>query len=38
MFEKGGAYAVRNKHFGLFDPIRPAGIAKDLKGGIIRRD
>jgi hypothetical protein len=36
MVEKGGAHPIRKKDFRLFDPIRRAGEAEDLKGRIIR--
>jgi hypothetical protein len=35
MVEEGGADPVRKKDLGLLDPIRPAGEAEDLKGGIV---
>src|ERR1017187_8747832 len=36
MVDEGGADPVREKDLGLLDPIRPAGEAEDLKGGIVR--
>jgi hypothetical protein len=36
MIDEGGTYPIREKDFGLLDPIRFAGEAKDLEGRIIR--
>jgi hypothetical protein len=36
MIEEGGAYPIRQREFGLIDPVRLARKAEDLKGGIVR--
>jgi hypothetical protein len=36
MVHKGRAYPIRHKDLGLLDPIRLAGVAEDLKGGLVR--
>jgi hypothetical protein len=38
MVEESGSYAISQKDSWLFDPVRLAGKAEDLQGGIVRRN